>query len=226
MKLNKILILSALYLSAFSGAHAAVLSISQTNNFVDVNATNSPTLTWQQFNPSLGTLTGINFSVSGYLSGSFNVAAGAANVQVEDSSSRYRFSFDGTNGPGTVNSANINPIPTTPESDIGYQIALNTNQTFTINNGNNLSYASLVRDWFNSSPNFVTYFTGTGSVSSIVAQILSVSTTGGSYTLNSDLAKTAGTATLTYTYVPEPSSGSLILLGLGGLVALRRARRS
>ena len=187
MKLNKILILSALYLSAFSGAHAAVLSISQTNNFVDVNATNSPTLTWQQFNPSLGTLTGINFSVSGYLSGSFNVAAGAANVQVEDSSSRYRFSFDGTNGPGTVNSANIIPIPTTPQSDIGYQIALNTNQTFTINNGNNLSYASLARDWFNS-PNFVTYFTGTGSVSSIVTQILSVSTTGGSYTLNSDLA--------------------------------------
>ena len=35
-----------------------------------------------------------------------------------------------------------------------------------------------------------------------------------------------GDITLTYTVIPEPSSLSLLALGIGGLIALRRARRS
>jgi hypothetical protein len=38
--------------------------------------------------------------------------------------------------------------------------------------------------------------------------------------------KLSGNVVVTYGLVPEPSSGALLLLGMGGLIALRRTRRS
>ena len=225
MKLNKFLILAVFGLFSVADLKAVsplIQTIIQTNTFT-VNPSQS--LTWNQFDSSLGTLTGITFSVNAGISGSFTVfnSDTVSGLQVTDSNSRLRFAFGaGTGTPGNVFNEYIAPIPTSPLSDsVGSPVAANSSQLFTISAGT--QYVDLMRDFFSSSQ---AYFTGLGTVSSVVQQFLAITSTGENYNLNSSLTKSSGTAVLTYTYqVPEPSSGSLILLGLGGLVALRRMRR-
>jgi hypothetical protein len=224
MKLSKILIVAALAVVFGTEVRAAapLIYLSQTNNFT-VNP--SATLNWNQFDSSLGTLTGITFSVNAGISGSFTVTNSDpdSGLQVTDSNSRLRFAFStGTGSPGNVFNEFINPIPTLPLSDsAGSPIAASSSQIFTINAGT--QYADLTRDFFSASQS---YFTGLGTVTSAVQQFLLVTSTGENFNLNSSLTKSSGTAVLTYVYqVPEPSSGTLLMLGIGGLIALRRARR-
>ena len=214
MQFHKISILVAVALVSFSEgkvkAAATVFSISQINAFT-VNPTQ--TLTWNQFDSSLGTLTGITFDVTAGISGSFTVTNfdTLSGLQVTDSNSRLRFLFSaGTGSPGSVFNEYINPIPTSPLSDsVGSSIAASGSQVFNISAGT--QYVDLTRNFFSSSQ----YFTGLGTVTSAVQQFLAVTSTGENYNLNSGLTKSDGTAVLTYIYqVPEPSSGALLLLDL------------
>ena len=225
MKYQKLLITLAFAVALGAEARAVgplVSYLSQTNSFI-VNPVS--TLDWNKFDSNLGTLTGISFSVNAVISGSFTVTNTdpVTSLQVTDSDSRLRFQFStGTGSPGSVFNEYIFPIPTSPSSDsTGSTVGASSSQVFAINAGT--QYADLTRNFFSSSQS---YFTGSGTVSSAVQQFLRITSTGENYSLNSTDTKSSGTAVLTYIYqVPEPSAASLLIFGLGGLVAMRCVRR-
>jgi hypothetical protein len=109
-----------------------------------------------------------------------------------------------------------------PSSDsTGSTVGASSSRVFDINAGT--QYTDLTRDFFSSSQ---AYFTGSGTVISEVQQFLRITSTGEKYSLDSSDTKSSGTAVLTYIYqVPEPSAASLLIFGLGGLVAVRCVRR-
>jgi len=225
MKYQKLLITLAFAVALGAEARAVgplVSYLSQTNSFI-VNPVE--TLDWNKFDSNLGTLTGISFSVNAVISGSFTVTNTdpVTPLQVTDSDSRLRFQFStGTGSPGSVFNSYISPIPTLPSSDsTGSTVGASSSRVFDINAGT--QYTDLTRDFFSSSQ---AYFTGSGTVISEVQQFLRITSTGEKYSLDSSDTKSSGTAVLTYIYqVPEPSAASLLIFGLGGLVAVRCVRR-
>ena len=215
MKYNQILTLTVFALFSFAEAKAAgpLISISQTNAF-SVNP--AQTLTWNQFDSSLGTLTGITFEATSGLSGSFTVSnQGSSSMTARRSTAENVFEFLGTGSPGVIFSDSYTPVITTPVSNTtGTTIAAGQSQVFTITAGQSFSLPSA--DFFS----FASYFTGTGTVLSDASMSINITATGATFQVDSNAAKTDGSAILTYIYqVPEPSSGALLLLGLGGLVA-------
>jgi hypothetical protein len=221
-------ILSALALLSILGmeGHSVTLSyINQTNTFT-VNS-GSIGKQWQQFDPTLGTLTGINFEASAGLSGSFQVQNQSTNtnqIRVQYSSDRISVGFQGVGAPGEageVIGSRYEPISTAPNSaSTGTYIDQGTTTTFSINDGQ-----TMILPMQNFLP-FKDYFTGLGTVSTVFSQLFSVQVTGGTFGVNSENVLATGSATLTYIYqVPEPSAASLLIFGLGGLVAVRCVRR-
>ena len=223
MKYTKTLIALAFAVALGAEARAAgpLVYLAQTNSFI-VNPV-AP-LNWNQFDSNLGTLTGITFNVNAGISGSFTVTNRdpVSSLFVTDSKSRLRLRFTGTGSPGDIFNEYIAPIPTSPLSDsTGTVVGEDSSQVFTITAGT--QYAELTRDFF---PTSQAYFTGLGTISSEVQQFLLITSTGEDFNLSSTNTKSSGTAVLTYIYqVPEPSAASLLIFGLGGLVAMRCVRR-
>ena len=159
MKYNQILTLTVFALFSFAEAKAAgpLISISQTNAF-SVNP--AQTLTWNQFDSSLGTLTGITFEATSGLSGSFTVSnQGSSSMTARRSTAENVFEFLGAGSPGVIFSDSYTPVITTPVSNNpGTTISVGQSQVFTITAGQSFSLPSA--DFFS----FASYFTGTGTV--------------------------------------------------------------
>ena len=181
MKYIQILTLVALALFPFTEAKAAasLISISQTNAFT-VNPTQ--TLTWNQFDSSLGTLTGITFEASSGLTGTFTVSnLGTGSMNARKSQAENIFQFLGSGSPGLVFSDTLTPINTSPVSNnTGTEIFAGQSQVFTITAGQSLSLPNT------SLFSYANYFIGTGSVLSSASMAINITSTGASYTVNSD----------------------------------------
>lgn len=211
----------------------AALIVEQTQNF-SLTGTTVHNLTWNQFDPSLGTLTNVLYSVNGVLSGSFNVTNSNLTETADVSESRNRFStqFQGAGAPALFLGPQFTPIATTPPSGDppfgGSTIAANTMQQFVISTDPEQVMEHLDVPLFGSAA----YFTGLGTVSQNLSQSPAVTVTGANVSLDMGGVMTDGTATLIYVYettvIPEPLSVAFsgLLIGGGALVQYRRKRRT
>lgn len=217
--LNKLTIILAL--AGGMAVSQAQTSVSYTNTY-SISADHFQILNLNQFDPLLGTLTGVSFQLTDLLTGSFNVYNSAGSSATVHSSSDYgQFIFLGTGAPGTLSTSMLNPIPTTPATGFaGTAIPPTTSQTFLVTS---TSLSPLAADLSSAA----SFFTGTGTVSGYVVDNFNVSVSGGSYSLDSALMTASGEAAITYFYsvtsTPEPST--LALAGLGGLGLWRQFRR-
>ena len=226
MKYPKILgAFALLSILGMEGHSETLLYINQTNTFEVNSGSNSKE--WQQFDTALGILTGITFEASAALSGSFQVqnqTPSSTQIRVRFSSDRIVVAFqerEDVGNPGEVMGTRYEFISTVPNSaTTGTYINQGTTTTFSINNGQTMIFP--MEDFLP----FEDYFTGFGTVSTDFSQLFLVQVTGGTFSVNSDNVLATGSATLTYIYtVPEPSAASLLIFGLGGLVAMRCVRR-
>lgn len=205
----------------------------QTVSFVQnfsITGHNNPTpLSFSQFNPSLGTLTGITLSFTGTASGSFSVTDvdPFAQTSVNTLTGRMLVIFpslaSGTfqQNPANTLTSNVSPalpyVITTQGGTANFTLASSTLNGMTD------------EDVYNqvTSGNANAYFVGTGTVTPDILQSLSLDFTAGDPpTRDLSGVTTPGVATLTYVYtVPEPSSVALAAVGVGFAAVLAKRRR-
>ena len=185
----------------------------------------------QNFNSDLGTLTGVQVSLSiQTLTGSVDVFNGTVStvfVNQFDSYLTLRDASGTSNGIGPVlgydnalGKDTISPVATGPDWAVTPIPATPGSQTFNINSGQNFGIASQ-----SIAPTYFAAYQSSGASGYETFQIKSVqsiTTTGGIYTVDSTNAGTNAQVAVTYTYVPEPSSALLGGLGLLGLIRRRR----
>ena len=185
---------------------------------------------FSQFNSSLGTLTGISYSiVSSADSGTFYVEnnnAGIVGVKspkdyltVADNQGGYA-NYDGNNTSILSDPATLATAP--------FQLGGNSSQTFTVTPKSLIGTGTIDTDLF--AFNAAAY-TGAGLVSFDATISPSVTVTGGSVTFDMSGVSNTTQMTMTYTYdtapVPEPSqvAASMLLLGgFAGFVIIRRRK--
>lgn len=185
-------------------------------------------LTWDKFDPTLGTLTGVSLSIGGTASGSVSVTNNDVDpINLFDFFNRVRLTFSGTGSkPGAQTSTNTALVssPVIPTSPGTYPLAGETTQPFSLNPGSQeLSGLS------NNLDAFVAYFTGPGTFTTSLIQLPAIGSSNSGFTTVDNAGLSAfGMVSIVYTYqpVPEPSTYALAAIGLGvaGYVRSRRRR--
>lgn len=219
-------------------AHAATVFADLGGNFRTQTQTLTQTVSFlsssfifDQYNPSLGTLTGISLSIveSNDL-GSFHVIA-TTNLRVKNPTDFFTLTDNQNSGGGYTGSSTA--LLTTPgtATTLGHFVAAGTNQTYTLTGKSLINSTAVTEDL----SGFLATYTGTGSVSfgaKITPQIV---VTGGSGTQILDNWSNTTKIALVYSYtVPDPvpavpeasSSLALLALGVGGLLTRRRSKRA
>ena len=185
---------------------------------VNVSGSGSQSLSFAQFNSSLGTLNSVTFSIS---SSTNNTGSGMAynpNTTGQTFGVNYSQTFSASgNGLSLGLGSGANGAGYAAPRQTGYAYFGNVN----------LSGSQVVTS------SFMGQYIGTGSITTSLSTYASFSLEYGSVNFEGGYPPTiTGQATLTYSYtaVPEPASLSLctiaILAGLGHAVARRRGRAS
>ena len=208
----------------FAGAASADLVTYTQADTITVDSSGAD-FSFNKFNTSEGTLTGITLTVSGHDTGSFTVTnTGTKTMKVNSATDSLTVIDNAEPGvpPPSYNTATftLGQSPSVP-----YNVAAGASPTFTLTGTNNFTPYT---DTFASS-RFDSYM-GLGTVSFNVANNASVNTSGsaGSFDMGNVLADT--TLTLIYTYnnltaVPEAgqvAASALVLFALGGVLIHRR----
>jgi hypothetical protein len=176
--------------------------------------------TWNQFDSSLGTLTGISLTIDGTVTGSFDVfnvdPFDPANLSIPRD--RLRLTFSGSGAPSAQQTTQTT-LTTTPA--MPYRMEPLSNESFNLA-PNPQSLDSVNNNLFA----FANFFTGTGTLSSTLIQpFVLASDNSGNTTVDYSQMFASGSVSLDYTYdaVPEPSTYALFGIGaLALVVAYRR----
>ena len=217
------------------GLNAATVSYYSATDFVQ----NSPvSFALNQFNTSLGTLTGVQVSVySSAISGSFTVTnntSSSSDITAVNSLLSVAEASDTTGyntysrGAVVPKTSTITAAYTAPDWFPSYTLSAYQAQAFSIVTSPAQPF-SLGGTVVNIDSSFFDAYKGTGNVAFNITDTQQITTTGTSYTVDSGSsgATTQMKVTYTYTAVPEPTTVGL-LLGAGGLgiVAAVRRRRA
>lgn len=206
----------ALFCAATAAADTISFSQSVPQQFTDFAAV----IALQQFNPALGTLTQVDLKISADM---------LANALIENrSATSATFSMTLTESAsvvppfGALLTASANSIPTTPQVAApfdGTPYTVDPNGADTVHWSINATGVVNTRSY--TAPADLAVFTGALNLNYTVLGDSSVTLSGTTANFVAQSSSAAGaTVTVTYTYVPEP--GSLALLLLGGLAALKR----
>jgi hypothetical protein len=205
--------------AALLAGPASAVSITQSLG-VNLSGNSTQTFNYNQFDSSLGALTGVTFTFNGLSTGSFSLDSSSATLT--QARERFTLAWNGVGGPGAPSLIPRNDITAAVSPEFP-DYELTGTQIFTVNEGGD-PY-SLPLQAYNS---FFGYFTGASTVSASLRKLLEITGTT-STTLTSDPSNLNfggqnAFATLTYTYTPVPAP--LPALGaVAGYSFLRRQRR-
>ena len=218
MKKTLLALALATGLSTSSQADTTVQTV--TNTF---DNSGSSTFYFSQFNPGLGTLTGITYSiVSSVDSGTFSVINNnVASVLVKTPKDVLTV-VDNQTAVANYDGSNITLVTSPATGSAGFSLGGNSNQTFTLTSKSLIGTGTIDTDLFANSA----AYTGAGLVSFDATIAPSIVITGGLVTFDMSGVKNTTQMTMTYTYaIPEPSVASMVLLGgFAGFVIFRRRK--
>lgn len=223
MKLCRILIAGLVGLLIGAEGRAATVTISQTNSYSTLT-TGFRTLTFNLLDTAYGSNVDINDIISISITGIINKSAGSwsienlegspVNVDIDQSTKGWFTSTKSIGFTGTQSSANLTSLYYNP-----VQIP-----AFSIITGNfGIDSTGLLGGGLSSS--FFSEYLGAGTFDIVVNGLQNVSVVGPGIDQSTTSPRLSGNVVVTYEIVPEPSAASLLALGLGGLIALRRCRR-
>ncbi len=182
------------------------------------------TLVFNKFNPSLGTLTGVSFTINGHIEGTSafeNTSSSTATIVTN-----LQVNIVVTHADGSSLIA-ITPVVSTSDNVTAFDGVKDFGGT------SGKTYSSLAADnlgrYTSALASDLAYFNGPGTITLSVAALGSSNATGSGNLLSKFSSSASAASSLIYTYtpvVPEPTS--LALTAVGGLVilAVRRKRVS
>ena len=224
MKFSNILIVASLAVVLGTEVRAATVTISQTNSYVNL-ATGTRTLSFNLLDSAFGSSVAVSDIVSISITGLINKSAGSwtvdnlegnsVNVDISQTTKGWFTSANSIGFLGTEASPNV-------LSDFSDTVTILPFETVSGNFGSagtGILGGSLASGVFSE-------YLGSGTFNIVVNGLQSTSVVGPGIDQSTISPRLSGNVVVTYEIVPEPSSGALLLLGIGGLIALRRVRRS
>jgi len=218
-----------LLLSLLVATGVANASVQTQTNFFDVDHDGVDSF-FDQFDSSLGTLTGVQLTITSIAAGSFTIVNSSPSSTTDVSNiinSLYVSSYQpdefnvGTNLP-TINllttlTSGLNPVAKRTSG-------VNGSTTFSINSApsqylaNNFSFNILT----------ISPYIGSGSVTFMLQDTTSATLIGGTPSPNYNNISDPTTLTLTYSYtaVPEPSTYALFGIGAIGMLMVMRRKKT
>ena len=221
--MKKLLTLVAAAILAIPTAQAAI--IFQTQNFS--NVTSGTSLSWNRFDSSLGTLTGVVFDFGGSLSGSFSITDTDpfSDVTVSNPNARLGLIFSGVGAPSPLQGTAAT-FATSPAS--GFTVSGGTTQVFVVDP----SPFTLTPYTSSNLIASAAYFTGLSTFDTSILRIMGATLVGGTSSQDYSGALAGGSVELTYTYtpvgpapIPEPGTWAAAALLVGGAAFARWRKR-
>jgi len=223
MKYPKFLITLAFTVALGAEARAATVTISQTQAYSNLT-TGTRTLSFNLLNSAFGSPVAISDIVSISITGLINKSAGSwtvqnlegngVNVDINQTTKSWFTSAKSIGFLGTEVSPNL-------LSDFSQAVTILPFDTVTGNfgtAGTGPLGGSLASSVFSE-------YLGAGTFNVVVNALQSTSVDGPGIDQSTNSPRLNGNVVVTYVLVPEPSAASLLIFGLGGLVAVRCVRR-
>jgi len=227
MKLSKILIVASLAVAFGTEVRAATVTISQTNSFANLT-TGTRTLSFNLLDSAFGSSVAVSDIVAISITGIMYKSAGAWTVENLENNGVYVDFYQITKGWFTSAMPSLPFAPGSEASphlisDYDHRIFFQPFEKISSDFGSSdtggpIGGELLSNDMFSD-------YLGSGTFDIVVNALQSTSVVGPGIDQSTSSPRLSGNVVVTYEIVPEPSTASLIVLGLGGLAGLRRARR-
>jgi hypothetical protein len=170
---------------------------------------NGVAFSFNQFNPALGTLNSVTFAILSSVDSNYFSATNISNTSSVVKSPLDHLTVVDNQGSGAGYNGNDVPLVTTPVTvPVGYTLAKNSSQNFTITPVSLIGSNAVIADL----SSYSNLYTGTGNVIFNVTINPVVTIKGGSVTLDMSTVTNTTTLQLTYTYTPVINPKSYILV--------------